>query len=226
MKNEEIRSKVAKGKWSLIWKKPLFFVLLKLIGIIYVQRLNVDPREENRQFLTFVIPHDKEPLLTVTFCFNYILKKKAHLILELARSIGFYNRNSSRSFKTERESLGSRTYNSVLQRSKRSSWISQSKLSLKVPLPKEAWWSWTYLLELHFRSGASLLSSSYIATAYLLVSLHLLRTCNFLKSILLHQNCVNSLSWCVQNLTICPFSPSQKKLVRYPLYFFLAYKVS
>jgi hypothetical protein len=29
------------------------------------QRLDVDPKEESKTFLTFVIAHEKEPLLTV-----------------------------------------------------------------------------------------------------------------------------------------------------------------
>ncbi|XP_020104901.1 ABC transporter A family member 2-like [Ananas comosus] len=40
---------------------------LEQVKSFFKDRLNVDPREENRQFLTFVIPHDKEPLLTEFF---------------------------------------------------------------------------------------------------------------------------------------------------------------
>jgi len=31
-----------------------------------MQRLKVEPTEENKAFMTFVIPHDKEQLLKVT----------------------------------------------------------------------------------------------------------------------------------------------------------------
>lgn len=34
-------------------------------SFVFKQRLDVNPKEESRTFLTFVIPHHKEPLLTV-----------------------------------------------------------------------------------------------------------------------------------------------------------------
>jgi ABC-type multidrug transport system ATPase subunit len=38
---------------------------IEAVKQFFKERLDVDPKEESRTFLTFVIPHEKEPLLTV-----------------------------------------------------------------------------------------------------------------------------------------------------------------
>jgi hypothetical protein len=55
---------------SFNFQKPFFFFL---ILEIVLQHLDVTPTEETRSFLTFVIPHDKERVLTVSNFENHIL---------------------------------------------------------------------------------------------------------------------------------------------------------
>lgn len=52
--------------------------------IIFLQHLNVKPVEETKAFMTFVIPHDKENLLTVSIDTTLSYREKLLSTVELS----------------------------------------------------------------------------------------------------------------------------------------------
>ena len=114
------------------------------------QRLDVHPKEESRTFLTFVIPHHKEPLLTVRhrtliYVFFFFWKGKVYTKTST-------NRDSSGNCKTGRGNLEYQIFNLVSQHLKRFSWTLQSRQSWRALLLKAPWCLWTCHQEQQFRS--------------------------------------------------------------------------
>jgi len=50
-----------------------------------LQRLDVVPKEENNNFLTYVIPHEREALLTVSFLFLAMISFVLNLLNTMLR---------------------------------------------------------------------------------------------------------------------------------------------